>query len=107
MKINRSVLFAIAFLACNAVASANSGDERLTKENIHTKTEAEISARVEVLKGRVEEIRSMDRSTLTKAERKELKVELKEIKKEIGLDDRVTISVGALIIVLLLLIIIL
>ncbi len=70
----------------------------------------EINTRAEIIVNRVEEIRVMDKSLLTRVEKKALKEELKELKKEakeMGLDSRVSISVGALIIILLLLIIIL
>ena len=61
------------------------------------------------LTNRVEEIKQMDFSTLEKEGKKELREELKEIKKELKglkLDDKLTISVGAAIIIVLLLIII-
>ncbi|MEQ9217993.1 MAG: hypothetical protein RLO17_08125 [Cyclobacteriaceae bacterium] len=70
----------------------------------------EINTRAEIIINRVEEIREMDKSSLTSVEKKALKEELKDLKKEakeMGLDSRVSISVGALIIILLLLIIIL
>ncbi|XOV94440.1 MAG: hypothetical protein ACFHWX_06985 [Bacteroidota bacterium] len=73
-------------------------------------SDKEINARAEVLINRVEEIKSMDKSTLTAVEKKELRKEVKELKKEareMGLDSRVSISIGAIIIILLILIIIL
>ncbi len=65
--------------------------------------------RVEQLQERVNEIWKMDFSDMEKEEKAALKVELKEIKKELkqgGLDTKVSISIGAIIIILLLLIII-
>ena len=70
----------------------------------------EVNTRAEIIVNRVEEIRVMDKSTLSRIEKKALKEELKDLKKEakeMGLDSRVSISVGALIIIILLLIIIL
>lgn len=62
---------------------------------------------------RVHEIKDMDRSEMTRAEKKEIRVELREIKSELkemekteALDDKVSISIGAIIIIILLLIII-
>ncbi|MCP4458734.1 MAG: hypothetical protein GY816_12035 [Cytophagales bacterium] len=61
---------------------------------------------------RVQEIRTMDFSEFERGQKKEVKAELREIKKELrqiestnGLDDRVSISIGAVIIILLLIII--
>ena len=73
--------------------------------------ETERNARVEQLVNRVEEIREMDFKELSRSERKELKKELKSIKKELGTEALDTpilkISLGGLIIILLLLIILL
>lgn len=57
---------------------------------------------------RVAEIQNMDKSQLTSADRKALKKELKEMKKSAdGLDKKVYLSIGAIIIIILLLILIL
>lgn len=57
---------------------------------------------------RVAEIQAMDKSNLSAAEKKALKKELKQMKATAeGLDSRVYISVGAIIIAILLLILIL
>ncbi|MEQ9468245.1 MAG: hypothetical protein RLN88_12590 [Ekhidna sp.] len=63
--------------------------------------------RVEQLENRVHEIWEMDFSDMDKEEKQVLKLEVKEIKKELkqaGLDSKVSISIGAIIIILLLLI---
>ena len=65
--------------------------------------------RVEQLESRVHQIWEMDFSDMDKEEKAAIKLELKEIKKELkeeGLDSKVSISIGAIIIILLLLIII-
>lgn len=66
--------------------------------------------RVEQLEDRVHEIWRMDFSEMDNVEKAALKQELKQIKKELkstkGLDDKVSISIGAIIIILLLIIII-
>jgi cytochrome c556 len=57
---------------------------------------------------RVNEIQSMDKTTLTDNKKAELRKELKQMKKQAGgLDKRVYLSIGAIIIIILLLILIL
>jgi len=57
---------------------------------------------------RVTEIQQMDKSNLSATERKELKKELKDMKQKAdGLNSRVYLSIGAIIIIILLLILIL
>jgi hypothetical protein len=69
---------------------------------------AEPNPRVQVLVNRLTEIKSMDKSNMTRSEKKELRQEVRSIKKEMkGLDQRVYLSVGAIIIIILLLILIL
>ncbi|WP_373496199.1 hypothetical protein [Aquiflexum sp.] len=65
-------------------------------------------AEIQLLIDRVEEIKEMDKSTLTKAEKKDLRNELRETKKEITRNNGgVYLSVGALILVIVLLILLL
>ncbi|HHP7241270.1 MAG TPA: hypothetical protein ACFCUD_06340 [Cyclobacteriaceae bacterium] len=75
------------------------------------KTEKLTATEAQRLIERVEEIKSMSMSKLKKSERKVLKKELKEIKKTLKtqgfLTNRLSISVGALIIIILVLIIVL
>jgi len=57
---------------------------------------------------RVNEIQAMDRSDLSPAEKKALRKELKQLKNSAdGLDSKVYLSIGAIIIIILLLILIL
>lgn len=64
--------------------------------------------RVHQLERRLEEIRSMDKNTLSRAEKKELRMEVHAIKKEMKtMAGGVYFSIGALIIIGLLLIILL
>lgn len=68
----------------------------------------EQSAQLERIKSRVEEIRDMDKSNLTQSERKALRSELREMKKQArAVSGGVYLSVGAIIIIILLLILIL
>ncbi|RYE35914.1 MAG: hypothetical protein EOP42_05260 [Sphingobacteriaceae bacterium] len=73
-----------------------------------TLTEAQKEAKLQSIKLRVEEIKAMDKSQLSREEKKELKSELKEMKAQArGLGGGVYLSVGAIIIIILLLILIL
>lgn len=70
---------------------------------------ADPEVRVEQIETRVHEIWKMDFSKMDNAEKLQIKEELKSIKKELktdGLDSRVSLSVGAIIIILLILILI-
>lgn len=73
-----------------------------------TELTAEEKAELEQITKRVEEIKAMDKSALTKTERKALRKEVRELKQRADfLSQHVTLSLGAIIIILLLLIIIL
>ncbi|WP_131536552.1 hypothetical protein [Pedobacter nototheniae] len=73
-----------------------------------TELTAEQTVQLEKIKSRVEEIREMDKSNLTRAERKALRKELKEMKNQArAISGGVYLSVGAIIIIILLLILIL
>ena len=80
----------------------------VTKKEVKTELTAEQKAELAYITKRVEEIKTMDKSALTKTERKALRKEVKELKKRADfLNQSVTLSLGAIIIILLLLIIIL
>lgn len=71
--------------------------------------EIDPAARAQQLETRVQEIWKMDHAEMEKDEKITLRKEVKEIRKELktsGLDSKVSISVGAIIIILLLLILI-
>jgi hypothetical protein len=75
-----------------------------------TKTEmtAEQKVQFDKIVNRVEEIRNMDKSNLTRAEKKALRSELRQMKEQArALSGGVYLSVGAIIIIILLLILIL
>lgn len=67
-------------------------------------TEKPAPERIDQLTRRLEEIRSMDMENLSRTEKRVLRKEVKEIKKEMQLSGGVYISVGALLIIILLLI---
>ncbi|WP_316830843.1 hypothetical protein [Pedobacter aquatilis] len=88
--------------------SFNSVQAAETKAKNPSELTTEQSAQLEKIKTRVEEIREMDKSNLTKAERKALRKELKEMKNQArAISGGVYLSVGAIIIIILLLILIL
>lgn len=97
----------IGFISFSTFATSLNAPEPLTKENIETKSEEEIEARKEFLESRLQQIETMDFSSMEKAEKKELKKEVKAIEKEMGLDNRISISIGGAIIIVLLLILLL
>lgn len=78
------------------------------KKEPKTELTAEQKARYEKLVNRVEEIRNMDKSNLSREEKRALRKELKEMKEQARtLNQGVYLSVGAIIIIILVLILIL
>lgn len=104
----KTQLIAVTFLfALNAgPASASIIADKPSKERELTE---EQKARIDALKRRVEEIKDLDRSKLSKAERKDIRKELKDMNKEAkAIQGRgVYLSIGAIIIIILLLILLL
>lgn len=102
MKKQIYLFAAILFLTLTApavMANDNKSKPEMTASQI---------ARVEEIQKRVEEIRNLDRSELSREERKQLRNELLELKKEAkAMSGGVYLSVGAIIIILLVLILIL
>jgi len=95
--------FALIFmlgLSVNTVSAAT------TKDKVEMTSEQK--ALVEKITNRVEEIKAMDKSNMSRAEKKELRNELREMKKQArAAGGGVYLSVGAIIIIILLLILIL
>lgn len=92
------------------IETAAVSPELPSKEVIANMTKEQKEARFEAMKERVAEIKAMDRSKMTRADRKALRMELRQMNKEarsMGYTSGIYISVGALIIIILLLIIIL
>ena len=94
-------LFLLGSFSMNSVQAAE------TPKPIATTTEPPIPQEVQVMINRVYEIRDMDRSSLTVAQKKELKKELRTIKSELRAISGIYLSIGALIIIILLLILLL
>lgn len=71
-------------------------------------TNAEAAAHANSLMNRLNEIKEMDKSELTRADKKELRAEVKAIKADLkSSNNGIYLSVGAIIIILLVLILIL
>ncbi len=99
-------LAVFTMVAGTSVSAA--GLEPMSKEQLKSLSTEQAETRVLELTQRVNEIKSLDLSQLPKEERKELKNEMREIKKEMDfLNNKLTLSVGAIIIIVLVLIIIL
>lgn len=84
-------------------------NKKAIKEKVAAMTEEQKQARVGEIKERVEEIKNMDKSQLSKEDRKELRQELRSMNKEakaLG-SGGVYISIAGLVIIILLLILIL
>lgn len=80
----------------------------VSQASMRNLSRAQTEARVTEMKSRVEEIRNTDFSTLSTAERKSIKQELKGMRKEMKTADPVIIiSAGALLVIILILILIL
>lgn len=101
-KIKLTVLSLLLFLA---IAPLQVNAE--TEKNNPTEASMESARATELLK-RLDEINTLDKSAMTRTEKKEARKEVRAINKELKqLDGGVYISVGAIIIILLLLIILL
>lgn len=92
----------LAFICVLCFTSINA-----SANEIDVKKDTDPQEKVEQLENRLQEIWQMDLNDMDKEEKAVLKMEVKDIKKELkqaGLDSKVSISVGAIIIILLLLI---
>lgn len=107
-KINAIIL---SFLLTTGVVNsyaAISDKDLPKKERIENMTDEQKKTRLEEIRVRVSEIKEMDKSGLSKAERKAVRKELKEMRKESKeMKGGVYLSVGAIIIIILVLILIL
>jgi hypothetical protein len=111
VKSNMKKSFYIALLSMLMVfgpaSYAATGKVNPVKERVANMTDEEKKLRAEEIKKRVYEIREMDKSSLSRVERRELRKELREMKKEARAIEGIYLSVGAIIIIILLLILIL
>lgn len=110
MKSTVKILMLALLLMSGAFYSNASvgGKGKAVKAKAANMTDAQKLARLEEIKLRAEEMRDMDKSTLTRAERKELRKEARDLRREARtMKGGVYLSVGAIIIIILLLILIL
>jgi len=101
----KKLIYSFALIFMLAI-SANTVSAAPKKDKVELTTEQKVQ--LDRITNRVEEIKAMDKSNLSKAERKELRKELKEMKQQArAMGGGVYLSVGAIIIIILLLILIL
>lgn len=105
----RALLLSIVLLITTSALHATNISNGFDKEKVARMTEEEKNARIAVMKSRVEEIRGMDRSTLSRSERKELRRELRDLNKEAKAIGRggIYISLTGILIIILILILVL
>ena len=98
-KIFRTLLvIAVLTIASPSVLFANSNDPKAEQNEAYAKQ----------LSSRLEEIKAMDTKNMTRAEKKALRVEVKTIKKELAaVSGGVYLSIGAILLIALLLILLL
>lgn len=98
----------LCFIAFNSNAATLTDNNAVTKEAAANMTPQQKEVRLEEINARVQEIKAMDKSQLTKEDRRELRAELKSMKKESrAMGGGIYLSVGAIIIIILVLILIL
>lgn len=106
MKKSSLMVLTVLFFFAISPLQTNAGTEIVNNPKT-TETGTE-SARAQELLNRLTEISEMDINAMSRTEKKEIRKEVRAIKKEMKqLDGGIYISVGALIIIILLLIIIL
>jgi hypothetical protein len=107
-KICLTTLTVFLCLVAFSSQAATFTNSKADKEAIANMTVEQKQARIEEIKLRVQEIKAMDKSQLTRADRKELRQELRSDRMEArDLGGGIYLSVGAIIIIILLLILIL
>ncbi|GGH70824.1 putative Mrr-cat superfamily restriction endonuclease [Filimonas zeae] len=109
MKIKHLLPALTLLLLFSFGAQANGLSNREIRDRVEAMTAEEKQQRAEVIKMRVEEIKNMDKSNLTTAEKKELKAEMKMMRKEakaVG-GGGIYISLAGILIIILVLILIL
>jgi hypothetical protein len=106
MKLKKTISILLLALSLGAVVPAFSADITAPAAANSSNNDAHASQ----LLSRLEEIRNMDKSNLTTSEKRALRKEVKEMKKEVRRDrggSVIYLSLGAVIIIVLLLILLL
>jgi len=110
MKPKISIAILSFLLTANVVSTyaATNDNNRPNKERVERMTDEQKMVRLEEIRARVSAIKEMDKSGLSRSERKAVKKELREMRKESKeMKGGVYLSIGAIIIIILLLILIL
>lgn len=108
MKTKLSVAFLSLFLTLTVITSHAAIIDPFKAKAKTEMSDEQKTARLEEIKTRVEVIKATDKSTLSRSERKAMKKELKEMNREAkAMRGGVYLSVGAIVIIILLLILIL
>jgi cell shape-determining protein MreC len=100
-------IFVVSLIMLASSLSVSANTNGLTPDKADKAPTAQQQQRLLEIETRVNQIKAIDKSQLTKAERKELRSELKELKKEARKGGGIYLSTGAVIIVVLLLVILL
>lgn len=105
-SILRLCLIVLVSVGFGTISESNAAViEKMNKKELQALDETESKERLEVIEVRLKEIQEMDLKSLPRAERQEITKELREIKKQHDfLSEGVYLSVGAIIIILLVLI---
>jgi len=109
MKRNIAILAFTLLTLFLSVSTYAKGDKDYWKDKVATMTETQKEARIEEMKARVEEIKDMDKSQLSREDRKALRQELRDMNKEakaIG-SGGIYISLAGVLIIILVLILVL
>ena len=100
--------FAFAALVLSTTPAISKDLPKAAIEATAPKDDEAAAARAQVLINRLEEIKAMDKSNMTRSEKKALRKEVKEIRSELRTTGNgIYLSVGAIIIIILLLILLL
>ncbi|MDZ7742888.1 MAG: DUF6272 family protein [Bacteroidota bacterium] len=104
----KTIYFLLVMLFTLSATMVSANNAKSDKSAVPVKTENKLSDKeIERIKNRVKEIRKMDKSELTRAEKNELKSELKEMKKEAKKGGDTIYIGGATLILIIILIILL
>jgi uncharacterized membrane protein len=109
MKKNILVIAFTLFLSTTLTTTYASIDKKALEEKAASMTKEQKEARVIELKQRLEEIKAMDKSQLSRADRKNLRQELRDMNKEakaIG-NGGIYISLAGILLIILILILVL
>lgn len=103
-KIFAGIMTALVLLTINPIQSVAATEVIPTSVPA---TKDAVAAKIKLMETRLYEIDAMDKSNLTASEKKSLRKEVRGIKKEIQRSSGVYLSVGALLIIIILLIVLL